>query len=173
MFFLDNTELVCALLHLTWSQTSILMLYQCCHVPQVVLLVCFCVLFEVHRANTMYCSFTNQMLQVPFLLLQHGERSLHLSIILLLIKTGCYFHLFWSSLKLLTPSFMFPLSSPSWVLLTWTCVHVFRMMLWPMGASDLSDQQFTQISKQEIHKCWASSKTNLCQVWNWSSNLSL
>lgn len=26
----------------------------------------FCALYGVHRANTMYCSFTNQMLKVTF-----------------------------------------------------------------------------------------------------------
>lgn len=44
----------------------------------------------------MYCSFTNQMLKVPFLLLQHRElplkKKLHLSVLLHIKKPGCYFH---------------------------------------------------------------------------------
>lgn len=72
----------------------------------------FWVLYEVHRANTMYCSFTNQMLQVPFLLLQHREPSLHLFIILL-IKLAATSTFFWLSLILLLPSIilLFSLSS--------------------------------------------------------------
>lgn len=85
-----------------------------------------CVLFEVHRANTMYCSFTNQMLQVPFLLLQHRELSLHLSVIL--IKLAAISAFFCLSLKSTDSCLYKPVLSLSLalflVLLTLGCIHV-------------------------------------------------
>lgn len=82
LFLLGNTEIVCALLHLTKSKISLLLCYNnavmLCHLSSPLTTVSqtqlkLCALYGVHRANTMYCSFTNKMLKVPFLPLQHRE----------------------------------------------------------------------------------------------------